>query len=282
MPLIIIATCKTFPELQPSDEIFAEALRAYGADVCAAPWNGCQTAFANADAVIIRSTWDYQQQPKDFLVWLERQEAAAHIFNAPELMRWNLSKQYLLELEKAGAPMAPLRWVEPRADHIAAALDTLGLTTAVVKPEIGATASGISIVHREDRDGIERAAQVMAMPGMVQALIPEITTEGETSFMFAGGEFTHAVTKMPKQGDIRCQAEFGGATTLISPPDWAIAQASKILSMVPGRPLYARIDAVLLDGSMQLMEVELIEPELFFTYCPDGAARLAAALIQRL
>jgi hypothetical protein len=120
------------------------------------------------------------------------------------------------------------------------------------------------------------------MPGLVQALAPEIETAGETSFTFIDGEFTHAVTKTPKSGDIRCQAEFGGTSKLAEPPAWALVQAARILNMFAEMPLYARIDVIMLDGRLQLMEVELIEPELFFTYCPEAAARLAAALIKHL
>jgi len=281
MKQITIATCLEQPHLQPSDAVLAAALCARGVSVSAAPWNGDQAAFIEADAIVIRSTWDYQKAPQAFASWLDGLGAAG-VFNVPALMRWNMSKRYLVELAQAGVATPPLQLVEPNAAAITAAMDALELAEAVVKPEYGATASGLSAVARSDPAGIAAAAEKMAMPGLVQALVPEITNVGETSLIFIDGAYSHAVTKRPKSGEIRCQAEFGGVTDLASPPDWAVDAARHILTLLPEPPLYARIDGILLDGRLQLMEVELIEPELFFTYCPEGADRLAAALAERL
>jgi len=161
-------------------------------------------------------------------------------------------------------------------------MDALRLGRAVVKPEFGATGSGLSLVARDDGAGLAAAAKKLAGPGFVQALIPEISTQGETSLVFIAGAFSHAVTKRPKAGEILCQAEHGGSIQSVRPPDWAVDEARRILAMVPGEPLYARVDAIILVDTLQLMEVELIEPELFFTYAPEGADRLAAALLDRL
>jgi glutathione synthase/RimK-type ligase-like ATP-grasp enzyme len=161
-------------------------------------------------------------------------------------------------------------------------MDALGLTQAVVKPEFGATGSGLSLVRRGDAAGLAAAAKKLAGPGFVQALIPEISTFGETSLVFIDGEFSHAVTKRPKSGEILCQSDHGGSVEIAIAPDWAIGEARRVLAMVPGELLYVRVDAIIFDDAFQLMEVELIEPELFFTYAPDGADRLAAALLDRL
>ncbi|MHA7873499.1 MAG: ATP-grasp domain-containing protein, partial [Hyphococcus sp.] len=166
----------------------------------------------------------------------------------------------------------------------------LGLARAVVKPEYGATASGLGLVARDDHEGLARAAAALGMTGIVQPVIDAIAERGETSLVFIDGNFTHAVCKRPQGGDIRCQAEFGGTVARVAPPGWAIDAARRVLSMLPDAPLYARVDAVLLDADMRLMEVELIEPELFFPYCPQAesgaetgaAARFAAALMKRL
>ncbi len=279
---IVFATCLAQPAMQESDAVAARALEARGVVVTAAPWNGDQAVFERADAVIIRSTWDYQKTPDAFAGWLQSLDDGRPVFNPPAIMRANMSKRYLLDLAAKGAPLPPTRGVEAEVGAIIAAMDEMGLEEAVVKPEFGATGSGLSLVRREDEEGLVAAAAKMAMPGLVQALVPEIMVRGETSFMFIGGGFTHAVTKRPKSGEIRCQAEYGGASALASPPEWAIAEARRILGLIPGAPLYARVDGVVLDGAMRLMEVELIEPELFFTYAPDVASRFADALIERL
>ncbi|GJL91446.1 ATP-grasp domain-containing protein [Hyphococcus sp.] len=279
---IVLATCREQQDYQASDAVFAHALEALGYAARPAPWNGDQAAFNGAGAVIIRSTWDYHHSPDGFARWLDGLEGQTQLFNAPELMRWNMSKRYLFELAECGAPVPVMLDAQPDAKSIAAAMDALGLDRAVIKPAYGATGSGLSLVARDDAPGLAAAARKLAGPGFVQALIPEITTLGETSLVFIAGDFSHAVTKRPKSGEILCQAEHGGSTEAAKAPDWAVEEAARILAMVPGEPLYARVDAVILDGGIELMEVELIEPELFFTYAPEGADRLAAALLERL
>lgn len=282
MKNIVFATCREQPEFQPSDAVLAAALEARGCAVRPAPWNADQSAFAAAGAVVIRSTWDYHKAPEAFSSWLATLAPQRPVFNATALMQWNMSKRYLLELAEQGAPMAAIAAADANATSIAEAMDGLGLAQAVVKPEYGATGSGLSLVRREDEAGLSAAAQRLGGRGFVQALIPEISTLGETSLVFIAGDYSHAVTKRPKTGEILCQAEHGGSTAPAQPPEWAIAEARRLLAMVPGEPLYARVDAVILGDAFQLMEVELIEPELFFTYAPEGAARLADALLERL
>ena len=279
---IVFATCRTQPDFQPGDAILAETLRTRGHQVAPAPWNGPQAVFAGADAIILRSTWDYHRTPEDFADWLSGFAADRRMFNPASLARWNMSKRYLLELAEKGAVMPPLRRTEPSAESIAAAMEELGLDQAVVKPEYGATGSGLSLVTREDEADLAAAAVKLGGAGFVQALIPEIRTAGETSFIFIAGEFAHAVTKRPKSGEILCQSDHGGSVELTEPTAAQIDAARRILAMIPANPLYARADAVLADGAMQLMEVELIEPELFFTYAPGSADRFAAALLERL
>ncbi|MEO1135136.1 MAG: hypothetical protein AAFW68_00830 [Pseudomonadota bacterium] len=286
MTRIVFATCLAQPQLQESDAVLACALEARGSAVRAAPWNGDQDPFRDGDAVIIRSTWDYQESPDRFADWLETLGARAHVYNPPALMRWNMSKRYLLTLAECGAAMPATRLVEPTSESVAAAMDAMGLDEAVVKPEFGATASGLSVVRRGDWPGLGAAAAKLAMPGLIQPLMSEISSVGETSLVFLDGAFSHAVIKRPAAGDIRCQAEFGGRCERVGPPPAVVAQARRILEMLPTEPLYARIDGLILDERLQLMEVELIEPELFFTYCPEaemGAAdRFAAAILNRL
>lgn len=288
---IVFVTCNAMPELTESDALVAAALEAQGASVTRAPWNGQQSPFAQADLIVMRSTWDYTSHYQAFAEWLDTLGAYKSVVNSPSLMRWNMTKGYLLELVQKGAPMPPTLTVKPDAGSVAAAMDALGIDEAVVKPQIGATASGLSIARANDDASLAAAAARLGaatgdMDGLIQPLITEIRDIGETSMIFIEGEFSHAVVKRPNSGDIRVQEEHGGRTELVDPPIWAIAAGARILDLLPEPAFYARVDAVILDETLKLMEVELIEPELFFTYSPEadfGAAdRFAAALIQRL
>ena len=287
MPTIIFATCLESPQIQPSDQLVADALIARGCDVAPAPWNGDQAPFESADLIVVRSTWDYPSAPAAFRDWLVGLAAYSRVVNPPSVMRDNLSKRYLMRLQAQGAPLPPTRFVAPAARDIVAAMASLEIDEAVVKPIVGATASGLSVVRRGDVAAIEEAAARLGHAAIVQPLIPAIRERGETSFIFIDGEFTHAVVKHAKAGDIRVQEEHGGRSALATPSETAIAAARGVLALFPGEPVYARVDAIVenvggLDGGLQLMEVELIEPELFFTHAPEAAGRFAAALLKKL
>ena len=282
--------------------MLAAALEARGAGVARASWTGPQAPFEEADLVVLRATWDYSARREAFAEWLEGLERLAAVVNAPTLMRWNMDKRYLLELAEKGAPLPPTRAVRPEASSIAAGLEALGLRRAVVKPAVGAGARGLSVVDADDPAGLERAAAklvgdsghygggdadgggVAGACGLVQALIPEVATAGEVSMMFVEGALTHAVVKRSKAGDIRVQEEHGGRTEPFDPPAFAAEAAARLFALLPEPAVYARVDAVIFDKTFLLMEVELIEPELFFTYFPTtGAAdRFADALMKRL
>ncbi|MFK7739794.1 MAG: RimK family alpha-L-glutamate ligase [Planctomycetota bacterium] len=279
---VVFATCLEQPDLQPDDVPIAAALQQRGARVVAAAWNGPFAPFAAADLVAVRSTWDYQQAPDAFLAWLDRLDReGARVVNEPRLMRWNADKSYLLDLAKRGAPLPPTRRVEPDASAIAAAMDELSLAEAVVKPLFGAGASGLSIVRRDDPASLDEAAERLGGGGLLQPLLAEIRTLGETSLTFFAGEFSHAVVKRPEQGSILVQAEHGGATVAVEAAAAQLVSARAVLAMLPELACYARLDFVFGERTW-LMEVEVIEPELFVLHGEGAADRCAEALLRAI
>lgn len=285
---VAFATCLRDPELEDDDLHAARAIEIEGGRVVAAPWNGPFAPFAAADLVVVRSTWDYWDHVDAFAAWLDRLGTLPRVANDPALMRWNLDKRYLLELAARGAPLAPTRLVDPTAESLAAAMDAGGLAEAVVKPVVGAGASGLSRVRREDRAGLDAAAAALGGAGLLQALIPEIATAGETSLVYFDGAFSHAVVKRPKAGDIRIQEQHGGRTEAVVAPASAIAAGARILSLLPNAATYARVDVVLretapgVDPALWLMEVEVLEPSLYLDHAPPASARAFAAALRRL
>lgn len=279
MPKIVLATCVEQPQLTLSDQALADALSGLGVEVAAAPWNGAGAEFSDADLVVIRSTWDYHRTPDLFLEWVSRLDPA-RLVNSPALIRWNIDKTYLTRLEGVRRP--PTAIATPSPASIREAMSTLGLSRAVVKPLISASGEGLTIADLSDANSLEAAAAGIASGGLVQPLIEEIRTVGEMSLIFIDGAFTHAVVKKPKSGAILVQAEHGGTTALVEPSSEIRREAERILALLPEQPLFARIDGLALDGGLMLMEVELIEPELFFQFSAAAADRFAAALTRRL
>ncbi|MEM9965019.1 MAG: hypothetical protein AAGC58_06700, partial [Asticcacaulis sp.] len=119
---------------------------------------------------------------------------------------------------------------------------------------------------------------------MLQPFMPAIQTEGEWSLLFYGGQFSHAVLKTPKSGDFRSQPDYDAHLRSLPVPPEALDLAHEALDYAGGRDLlYARVDMVRnAQGQPCLMELELIEPDLYLTYDPDAPARLAHAFSHAL
>jgi len=287
---IVLATCLEGPKLSASDLILKTALEVSNAKVTAAPWNGPFDNFADADMVVIRSTWDYFDKLNQFLSWVSRlEQAAIKIENSGKILRWNACKDYLFELQADGVDTLTTLRVDPTHDAINMAAGSNNWNKVVLKCLASGGAAGLSVFDVSDESALNQALKVAAPYQkhglMLQEYRPEITN-GELSLLFFAGEFSHAVLKRPKKGDFRVQSTYGGAYSLINPDEKIILTASEILQKAPGgpnhSPAYARIDGLLLDGRFRLMEMELTEPELMFEQKPASAKRLAEILISRL
>ena len=279
---ITLATCRAWPELSASDQLLADALQARGHQVRAANWNGDFGPFGDARAVVIRSTWDYHEAPDDYLAWLTRLDPA-RTFNAPSLIRWNLSKRHVLDLAERGAP-AP-RSVEALAepDALAAALDALGVERAVIKPLFGASGFGVELVRRSDEAAA--LARARAQKAMDRVLVQEFVDgieAGELAGVFFDGVFSHGLRRVPARGEFRINSRYGGTMDAASLGPEIVAQMRAILDLVPHPALYARVDGVVREARFTLMEVELNEPGLGLDLVAGSADRFADALQRRL
>jgi glutathione synthase/RimK-type ligase-like ATP-grasp enzyme len=177
--------------------------------------------------------------------------------NSGPSVRWNADKRYLRRLEQCGITIPETHWLSEHEEaSLRGVLAAHGWDCAVVKPTVSATAHDTRLVAR-DTDEILRG------PAMVQQFVPEIQTQGESSFIFFHGEFSHAVCKLPATGDFRVQTQFGGSVREAFPSRSLIDAATEVLREVEYQNLYARVDGVKREGKFVLMELELIEPILF-------------------
>jgi len=274
MKRIALASCAAWPELTADDRLLIPELQQLGVEAVPAVWDG-PVAWTDFDQVVIRSCWDYHLRPDEFLQWIdELEKACVAVQNLPSLVRWNINKLYLRQLSNAGATIPPAIWIEERevlrSDEI---LNQLGWSSAIVKPTVSASAYKLRRVFKDERVQLQG-------PAIVQQFIPEIVSCGEWSLVFLGGKYSHAVIKHPVAGDFRVQSEFGGRAARAEPRPDVVDEATRIVGSLPGRPLYARLDGIDRRGTFVLMEVELIEPELFLGL--GNAANRFAAEIARL
>lgn len=286
---LALVTYDARPDLTDDDRLLADALSARGAVVDAVPWSDRAARWNEYDAVVVRSTWDYFLRADEFHGWLARLERErVRVFNDVRTLRWNADKTYLRDLGERGIPVIPTRWL-PRGSvsSLAALRRATGWSELVVKPTVsgGAHRTWRASPAAETDDDSRLTSMIDAGAVMVQPLVDEVEREGEWSLMFFDGRFSHAVLKRPRIGDFRVQAEHGGSLEAAEPSAGVIAAAQRVLDAVPASTaplLYARVDGCVVDGKLLLMELEVLEPELFLRCAPRAAERLAEALLSRM
>jgi len=286
MTRVAFATAAPWADLAADDRLAAAELEKRGLTVCPALWDSPTEDWAAYDAVVIRSTWDYHTRHAAYLDWLGRLKAAhVYLFNPPEVMRWNSNKTYLQDLARDGVRIPPTMVVEQfSAPSLERLVREAGWEKAVVKPTVAANAYETwmtdlgTLQHTPDGQSAFEAL-LRKSTVLLQAYLPEVATGGEWSFIFFNKAFSHAVLKRPREGDFRVQENYGGKTSPVEAPGRLIAQAERICRTVRDDLLYARVDGVEVNGELVLMELELIEPSLFFGSHPQAAGRFADALL---
>ena len=255
----------------------ATPLRAAGLEVEARDWANARD-LAGFDLVMPLLVWGYPFAPRQWAEAVDRWESeGVRLRNPAPVLRWNMDKIYLQRLAERGAPVVPTRHCTQLSEAVMEeAARAFGTERLVAKPRISSTAwqtirwsPGAPLTG-----GPEGAA-------MVQPYLPEIERSGEVSMIFFGGGFSHAIAKRPRPGDFRVQPEFDGIISGHRPEADEHDAADRILAAVEEPLLYARVDLVRgLDGSPQLIELELIEPDLYLGYEADAGKRFACAVLE--
>jgi glutathione synthase/RimK-type ligase-like ATP-grasp enzyme len=282
---VALATCALHRHGHVDDVVLTDALVARGIEVVRPVWNEPATDATTAPVTIIRSTWDYSSQLPEFLAWTARMDLAGTLKNPSSVIRWNTHKGYLAQLNSEGIPIVPTAFFA-RGDvvDVADVVRTRGFDNGlVIKPTVscGSRATRAFGAHELDAAQAHASALVAAEDVLVQPFVTSIGS-GETSLVFIDGAFTHAIQKVPVPGDFRSQTEFGGSSARVEPSQRFIDVATAALDVTGGKLLYARVDLVQgNDGRPWLMELELVEPQLFFREHPPAAERMARA-IERL
>ena len=281
MPTLALATCADHPRLYADDIPLVRALAARGVRAVPAIWHDPPPP--GIDAWMIRSTWDYHLRTGEFLAFVDREGSAHPMWNAPSLLRWNSHKTYLRDLASRGVRVVPTVWSDRVApEALSAEIDARTWTDVVVKPAVSASAHRTTRYAPRDRDAAREHFAALAATGtaMVQPYLASVETYGERSFFYMDGEYTHAVQR---QAVLSAGFESERPAPLVDPSHAERSLCEATLAALDTPPLYARIDiAPDADGVPHLMELELIEPRLYFREAPHAAERIADALATRL
>ncbi|MGB7922161.1 MAG: hypothetical protein WCF57_02830 [Pyrinomonadaceae bacterium] len=286
MRKVAFVTYSGLPRLTEDDRLAIAHLRERGAETEAVLWDSKEVQWEEFDSVVLRSCWEYHLRVEEFQAWVERMErTGVALWNPPPVVRSNMDKRYLKELAQKGVAVAPSVWLEKGASvNLEAVLREHDWEQAVLKPTISMTAYKTWLTTRA-RAGRDEAAvrEMLKSSGvMIQRFVPEVRTKGEWSFIFFRKEYSHAVLKRAKPGDFRVQNDFGGYLEDASPPGSLVEQAQAIVDMEEGPLLYARVDGVDVDGTLVLMELELIDPVLFLGNDDHAPGSFAGAIMSTI
>ncbi|MFC0590026.1 hypothetical protein ACFFF7_11425 [Novosphingobium aquiterrae] len=264
-------------------EALREGLGTRG-EVTAIDWRAPLDELGHFDLAYLGTPWDYTEAKDEFLDRLDALEAAGVVVaNPAAVVRWNADKLYLKELAERGVPSIPTLWPDSAGPAaIAAALDHFGADRVVVKRRVGAGAIGQDSFSR---DALPAATWRIDQPAMIQPFLAAIQHEGELSFIFIDGAFSHGLIKQAAKGDYRIQSLYGGIEVPLNPAPADRAAAEAVMAALPfdQPPLYARIDMVRLDdGELAVIEAELIEPYLYPQQGLQFGRLLADGMLKRI
>lgn len=283
--LIHFATSADIPGLTADDIIAADALRSRGVRVEPLIWSAA-AAVRRADAVLIRSCWDYHLHEAAFRAWIARLESdGVVVMNPPSLVQWNLHKSYIAELGAVGVASVPTAFAgSADTRSLSEIIDGAGWSEAVVKPAVSLSAYETWRVDSRDAAAHEDRFVQLRSRGdvLVQQFLPQVMRAGEWSLMFFGQTFSHGVRKRPKAGDFRVQTEHGGSVESVVPEQRLIDAAARVIDALPERPVYCRVDGVMVGDEFLVMEVECIDPVLFFELYPATAECFADEVLNHV
>ena len=269
--------------LKNEDDLLVEYLERKGLTIEKMVWNDPRVEWESYDAVVIKSPWDYFNLIDDFYAWLTKmEEKNIKFLNPIAIVKWNADKHYLKDIEDGGLKIAPCIFLEKgKQVNLNDYFHNLNTNKLIVKPAVSGGSKNTFKVVAENVKEINQQLQSLleAEDLIVQPFLKEIEEQGEWSFLFFGGKFSHALVKKAKDGDFRVQHVFGGTIHPQQPPEGLIEIAQGYIDRFAKDCLYARVDGVVVDQQFLLMELELIEPYLFLETNLDSLENYYQALL---
>lgn len=273
------------------DNLLIQPFSQHGVHVDVISWHATDIDWSQYDAVIVRSTWDYQEHADAFIDKLiEITKHDTVLINPLSLMQWNISKHYLQILQTQGITIIPSVFFDSVAiSDIYAQFAYFDTQEIIIKPLISANSDN---TFRLDHTNLMAQAGPLSnifstTPCVIQPFLDSVINEGEYSLFYFNGEYSHTIRKVPKSGDFRVQEEHGGELITVIPDELQLSTATKVLAALPEKSLYARVDLIRnpraqKEDIWQLMEVELIEPSLYFNMDEASPERFVQATLNYL
>ena len=282
---IALLTCENLPNGIDSDALLLSALIEKNIDAKHAIWNDQKINWLDFDVLIFRSTWDYYEKETEFNNWLNKiEQLGIKTLNAISIINQNKHKFYLRDFEKQGIKIIPTVFIDKTDNLNIAAIIPSHWNKTVIKPAYSGGSYQTELFDIDNIEVINQQYKPIAAEKelLLQQFMPEIKTCGETSIIFFNKKFMYAVNKQAVNGDFRIQEQFGGIYSITKISDEITEQAQKIIDLFDSDLLYARVDGIIIDNELHLMEVECLEPDLYFNLSDGATEQFVDAIIEQL
>jgi glutathione synthase/RimK-type ligase-like ATP-grasp enzyme len=265
------------------DSLLIKALELRGLTASRVAWDDPEYDWAQAKNVIIRATWNYSPQIKEYTTWLKTVSEVSHLINPLETVLWNLDKHYLFDLERNGISIPPSHIVQQGStSSLLSIIDQLTWTEFVVKPAVSGGGRHTYRVHQKVASDFNSTFQelVKAETMILQEFQSNILTMGEITLVCFGGKYSHAIRKFAKDGEFRVQDDFGGRVEPYKPSQDEIDLAERAMKSIEPIPAYGRVDMMWDNhNNLCVSELELIEPELWLRFKQTASEMFVDALL---
>jgi len=262
------------PTVESEDDKLLLFLKEKGLNIETVIWNDEQINWENYQLAILKSPWDYFDLYEDFKSWLNLLEGKnIRLLNPIDIVRWNADKHYLKEIELAGLNITPSIFITNSDEiNLNAFFEKFNTDKLIVKPCVSGGAKNTFKVTIDNVEAVNEKLSLLIQNEdfIIQPFLPEILENGEWSFIFFNGIYSHTLVKKAKQGDFRVQPAHGGSVHIQNPDQALIEIAAEYVKLFAKDCLYARVDGTFVNNQFLLMELELIEPFLFLNTAPQN------------
>jgi uncharacterized membrane protein YkvA (DUF1232 family) len=293
-PAIAYLICHNYDEVLQRAKVFRDEyalvkphFKALGYQCDRVDWQDSSVDWRRYACVIPKAVWNYFDLYPEFVSFLKKLRNYKIQFQNPvESLLWNTNKGYLLDLNRAGIPM--IRTVIHPMDSLpdVSWFSPFGDDLVLVKPAVSGGSKNTMRFHASHwKEQTKLLTTILKESDLIiQPFAPEVETEGEYSFFFFGGTFSHAVLKKPRLGDFRAHSFFGAELKPYQPSDEEIIAAYRPVTLTPSPCCYARTDLIRIKGALHLIELEIVEPYLYMEYAgkSNPAKAFANAVVTAL
>ena len=280
---IALLTCQKIPNLLETDQLLIPELAKHNIQAKAVIWDDKTINWQDFNLLVFRNTWDYYEKQQEFDAWLQHiEKLGIRTLNSISIINQNKHKFYLRELQQQGFTILPTIFINKTENLNLSEIIPSNWQKAVIKPAYSAGSYQTSVFEISDIEKINQEYHPIAAEKelLLQQFMPEIQTLGEISFIFFNKKYSHAVNKKPIEGEFRIQSQFGGIYTLANPSQNLIDQAFEIVNTFSEDLLYARVDGICIENELHLMEIECIEPDLYFNLHEGSISKFVEAILE--